>query len=266
MLEQFIINTDMFKTFKALPILLMAPLLMANSPAPAPVTKPYHDLSVAIVDSSVDHTRYYQQYSYDFEITNTGKEYACLDRLICLESLENWQYYCYFYFDSEDQIFFNSSVAPGQKVTYTTYIEAPFEIKDNYVFEATCYMYPLSDVEFNNPQIVKYHKEEKTYVFKANIKNDKKINYALFIDVEYKGKPYCFRIFYNETEKTFRTYEELDLNQLEIKGVYAYQERNSSSYNLLDTSTIITISVVSTLLLAGILIPVVIVSEKRRKR
>ena len=238
---------------------------MGNSAAPMPVRANYHDFSVKIVNSGKETDRYYGAYYYDFEITNTGEEYAAIDYFRSFEEINNWQNVQYIYFDEDYQIFMNPALAPGQTGTFRAHMDRAYELKDDLVFESEYYMYPIKDIEFNNPKILKY-KEKNTYVFKADIKHFEDINYALFIDVTYQGQPRSFYVYFNRSDRTFRTYQELDLNQLEITGVRAYKERASSRGYQLSTSQIVAMTVVFTLLLSAILVPVIIVTETKKRR
>ena len=258
----------MKKLAKALPLLFVFPLLMAGA-MPMPATERYSDLDVKVKYLGEDKERYYETHGYELEVTNTGEEYSYFYTIHGYEKSGNVdKNHVYFLVDEINPVFYQQALAPGQTETYVSYLSEKAEITDSFIYEAECYTTRLDDVLFENPEIVKYYKEEKTYVFKANIKNGSDTNYALFVDLMYRGKQYTLYMYYNRQNHTFRTYEDLDLSQLEIKGVHVYQEVAALSNNNLltfDAITVVIILVVLALLLGAILIPVVVVFYKKKK-
>ena len=113
------------------------------------------------------------------------------------------------------------------------------------------------------------YKKANQYVLRVD--NDKipELNLALFIDVTYKGEDKSFYMYFNSTHRTFTANEKLDLDQLTIKKITAYEEveknRGSSCTNTNSTLWILLICFFA-LILGAILTPVLITSSARRRR
>lgn len=257
----------MFKTFKALPILLTAPLLMANSAMPEPVTKEYQDLDVSInFVKKVTNEYHYETFEYEVDVDNVGQEYTMMTNLYCFsKDDDDTKPSTNLWFSTEGQVFMDQALAPGHKGKYIAHSDRTLKFDDSYIYQSEYYYIPL-DVTINKPQIVKY-KEENTYVLKLGAGSTSGLSCGLFVDVEYKGEDQCFFMRFVDNDHTFRTYRPLDLKQLTIKDVHAYKihyiDTKSFEFN---TFTIVLTAIIFLLIAGAILVPVFVVSHKKKRK
>lgn len=214
-------DTKMNKRLLYTPLLMLAPLLMANMPAPFAATDTYGDVSISNV-SQTGKTIY-------FDLTNNGDKYICegssmtpiYGRLI--QGDVSYACTCM----PIESLFENQGLAPGATARY--YTELSYNINTDYLtgFETYALTHVDENVTCTNPVLTKTG--DKVYTFNAEITGKGDYYYATVIDVTYKEKDYCFGFSdwftnANEIEAT----EELDLDKLEIKKVTFFRSRNNT--------------------------------------
>ena len=249
-----------------LPIIMMAPLLMANSPAPFPNYEEYSSVEVQAqkLADLADNTSRFQ-----LDIKNVGENYAFLPyKQIECASKKNGSYYFEAYRQS---LFDNEAIAPGKTQVYfvETFVELD-KLEEPTTWYLSAYSLQDTNVTFSNFNVTKIDKKQYQLSYKADGLGD--YYYAYIIDATYKEKEYSFVLdFYGSSY--FYTAEELDLDKLTISGIHAYR----TSYNtykggyavnkkeIIPVVVIVAVSLVVALAL-GITIPCVVVYRKKRKQ
>ena len=255
----------MKKGLKVFPLLMMLPMMMANSPAPKPVTRDYQDVDIYVNYVGVDENiKGKNNVCYEVEIKNAGKGYIAP--------------FTYAYFKSSDggatlnleqtnQIFTNQTIAPGKAEKYHTYVPQSFDFAKRYDVTFQAYTYPMEDVDFSGAVIKEDYKKSNQYVLKVDNDKVSSVNTALFIDVTYDGVDMCFYMFFNANNRTFTTNEKLDLDKLKINKITAYEERASTTYNSAwGTFLWVLLILFFAIILSAILTPIIITSVRRSRR
>ena len=197
-------DTKMNKRLLYTPLLMLAPLLMANMPAPFAATDTYGDVSISNV-SQTGNTIY-------FDLTNNGDQYICEG--------------------SSMTPIYGRLIKGDVSYACTDYLTG---------FETYALTHVDENVTCTNPVLTKTG--DKVYTFNAEITGKGDYYYATVIDVTYKEKDYCFGFsdWFTDANK-IETTEELELDKLEIKKVTFFRSRNNTykgGYNVgsLTTST-----------------------------
>ena len=260
----------MNKAFKLLPIFMSAPLLMANSPMPAPVRKTYTDIEATIQYQGIDDYDRYDKYAYLVEVNNTGKEYIAPYSALQFHD-KDYDHYFSFYLESQDQLFMSETIAPGQTKTFLSHTSTQIDTSKEYGFEMEYFSNPEEKMTFSNSEIKKYRNQPLTYILKTNVSNMGDYYYCLFLDITYQDKPYTFCIdSFTKDTRTFTTYKELELDKITINGIHAYRSSNNTYKGgfYIDTSTILEFITIAAFILsvgAAIAIPTSITAARRRK-
>ena len=241
---------------------------MANSPAPKNVTKAYDNVDIYVNYVGVDSERKgNENVCYEIEVKNVGASHIAPFTTVPFVSGTSGKMYN-LNLEPVNPIFSEESIAPGQSGKYLTYVSNTFSFAQRYDAKFTTYAYK-ENVDFNGTEIKEDYKKANQYVLRVD--NDKipELNLALFIDVTYKGEDKSFYMYFNGSHRTFTANEKLDLDQLTIKKITAYEEveknRGSSCTNTNSTLWILLICFFA-LILGAILTPVLITSSARRRR
>ena len=254
----------MKKNLKFLPLIMMMPFLMANSPAREPSVTRYDDIDVYIDYVGIDTSRYISERAvYDVKIVNTGDEYIVPAYGLYLS---NDEVYYSFGLEKTNQIFDSQLIAPGKSEQFKIYTSESTNLNQPFTPLVHSLYKRMDDVKIVNPKIKKA-KEDKTYTFVADNKNLEKRAYALAVDATYKEQNVSFYVHYEPSSRTFRTNEELDLDKLTINNVkvyedYEYNRGCNGSFN----SFVIVMSMFFLMVLGGILTPIIITSSRRMRR
>lgn len=202
----------MNKRFALTGLLMVAPLLMANMPAPFAATDTYGDVSISNV-SQTGNTIY-------FDLTNNGDKYICEGDSMApiygslLQGNASYPCTCI----PVDLLFENQGLAPGATARY--YTELSYNINADYLTGFKTYALTTRDenVTYNNPTFTKTG--DKVYTFNAEITGKGDYYYTTIIDVTYNEKDYCFGYSdWKDKSNEIETAEELDLSKFEIKDV-----------------------------------------------
>ena len=201
-----------------LSLMCVAPLLMANSPAPYPTRETYKDIDVTItkVEDLVDNTTRYQ-----LEIENTGKLYGIIDyNYIDLSYGDTGSTSLYIHRQS---LFNDELLAPGQSKVYLT--ETPFKLDkiESPKWSISTYAYPDENVTFSN--FVVTESKSTGYYITYDVKNLGDYYYTYIVDITYDGADYSFEV--SDSSNYFYSVQKLDLSKLQVKSMHAFR----SSYN-----------------------------------
>ena len=203
------------KKIRLFPLLMLCPLLMANSPAPRPSETHYDELEVtATYVGAVSNS-----FKYELQIHNTGNLHAMCGRYDGILLNGN-----YVGGEFENGIFRDELIAPNQ--TITKYFFSNQELVLNPSEDHwTMWAYDTIDinVSFTNYSVSKV--EENLYEVSGDVSGKGDYYYSIAFDVTYDGIDYSIDTHYSGNR--FETYEELDLSKLTIKKATAYR----SSYN-----------------------------------
>lgn len=259
----------MTNRIKLLPLLMLMPVCMANSPAPKNVTKSYDNVDIYVNYVGVDSERNSNEnVCYEIEVKNVGDSHIAPFTTASFIAESTGAMYN-LNLEPVNPLFKEQSVAPGHSEKYLTYVNNRFSFAQRFDAKFITYAYLQTDVNFNGAEIKEDFKKANQYVLKVD--NDKipEMNLALFIDVTYKGEDKSFYMYFNGNNRTFMANEKLDLNQLTIKKITAYEERNKDKGNSCTTtnSTLwILLICFFALILGAILTPVLVTSATRRNR
>lgn len=259
----------MNKKLRYAPLLLLAPLLMGNSPAPYPTFGKYKDVSVSVVSKTTNGTEAYgYTYRYVIEVTNTGTDYVTSDGGLSaktniylnrdivpnVEALMN------------SSIFEREAVGPGQTrrftvVSTTNYSEDDFN-------EAACTGFTTVDlnVTYENAKIVKNDARSYNLTI-GKISNKSDYYYYAAVDVVYQGENRSFIINGDKTNKVV-TSVDLDLEQLEIKNIKFYRSSYNTYHPKFSPLDLVIFGIPALFILviaASIVIPIVIVTRRRKR-
>lgn len=252
------------KNFKLLPILVFAPLLMANSPAPMPTITDYDDIDVSytFIEKSED------SLLYDMTITNKGSSFALVSNY--LKSINPSRYFGHI----KGDVFRDECLAPNQTKTFKFLAYDPIEdfIQDDTTWSTQSYDTLDDNIAWSNPVI---EKNTAYYTIKADFKNLGDYYYSAIVELMYEDEIYYIDTDYNN-KKYLCLYVEQEINpkDMEIRNITFFR----SLYETYKGGKIIAnatnaIYIFFGLILLGILlippaiiIPVSIVSYKRKKR
>ena len=204
-----------------LPLLALAPLLMANSPAPIVRANEYNDFSCSYLSrEEVEDTNYNGRYLYNYKVTNNGT--GCIESVL----IQSTSIHGYIY--AENDIFDDLVVLPGQTgilslrtnndvnpegeeltyrgLAYQEFIQDAFINYDVEIEEKT-------STYSSSPEYSYYVSFDTTVDIK---KND--YEYGLIVELTYKGQKYAMHRDLDNSEEFYlcSTKEQLDLSQLTI--------------------------------------------------
>lgn len=247
---------------------MLMPAMMASK-TQEPVTRSYYDADLYVNYVGVDKDRKdSNNVCYEIEVKNVGSSHIAPFTTVPFLADSTKRTY-YLELEQTNQIFKDQAIAPGKAEKYYTYVDSSFSFAQRFDATFACYSHPFYDVDFSGAEIKNDYKHAKQYVLKVD--NDKipEYNLALFIDVTYKGEDKSFYMYFNSTNRTFKTNDELDLNELTIKKITAYKEQEKSTGNSCastNTTLWILLCVFFTLILSAILTPVIITSARKSRR
>ena len=205
----------MKKVIKVLPILLATPLMMANSPAPAPISENYTNLNMSLTYQGIDDKDgRYDKYAYLINITNNGDQYVAPYYTIYFYE-EGARYNSHWLaIDNYQQVFSYESIAPGQTATFIGHTSETIDTSKEFVCQMEYFLIE-EKMNFSNYEIKKYRNQKNTYILKTDVAKPSSYYCCVFVDVTYKGEPHtlCIQNF-TRNDRTFTTNEELDLDQL----------------------------------------------------
>ena len=264
----------MNKKLRYTPLLLLAPLLMANAPAPQPLFDNYDNVEVSIVSQNKKGSEQYgYRYDYVFEVTNKGD---------CYITIGMGEAYCTFYTKEDgyqrltggpmiDNLFADEATAPGQTKQYKINDETcDFSTYDLSKFGCIALTIRDDAVTYENASLT--HKGDKKY--QLNIKKiTGKGDYYYYgvVDVTYKGEDHSF-LFRGEKTSEIGTTSNLDLDQLEIKDIKFFRSKYNTykpkphpeevAMYLVAVGIII---LMASAVAAAIIVPIVIVKRRKKK-
>lgn len=249
------------KNFKLLLTLAFAPLVMANSPAPMPAMTNYDDIDVSytFIERGED------SLIYDMTITNKGNSFALVSDH--LKSVNPSKYYGYI----KGDVFRDECLAPHQTKTFKFLSYDPIEdfIQDDTTWSTCCYNTLDENVSWSNPVI-----EQNTacYTLKADFKNFGDYYYSAIVELLYEDAVYYIDAPYNN-KKYLCLYMEKDINpnDIEVRNITFFRSlyETYKGGKIIATVTYIFFGLILFgifLIPPAIIIPVSIVSYKRKKR
>lgn len=203
-------------------ILLAAPFLMANSPAPWATTFEYNEISISEISQTGN--------DITFTLTNTGDKYisegSTMAPVFGNFITENGAKHVNVVANFVDQIFTNQGLGPGQSARFTTHMGYNINAENIRGFESYALEERDTNVEFSNVTFTKTG--DKVYSLVSDVTGLGDYYYTVVVDVTYDGNDYCFGIVEDRVNNaTVETMQELDLDKFEIKDIKAYR----SMYN-----------------------------------
>ncbi len=198
---------------KYLPLLMMSPLLVANSPAPYPSSSCYDDIKVDCkFDAMWDLGRH-----YNVTIENTGDNYVLLS--------EGFYEDGGLHFSTSISPFKKGVIAPHKTIAsgFVSKTEDDFE-DENIVWHAHVYDVKDENATFSDFAVKESRQNSYSITFKSKGVGD--YYYALIVGLEYDGEEYFIECDYSAKSKNssgFNTYNPIDLDKLEVKSVAAYR-------------------------------------------
>ena len=250
-----------------LSLLMLSPLLMANSPAPHVEPGDYKAfeckyVSTTKVDNVDSAGKTY--YSYNFNIRNLGEGYIESVRVSC-ESFTG-----YLYNFSND--FSSNVIAPGKEAIYYYRTTQRYEHIANDTHKYTCKAYQ----EFVNDAFTTDKKEITVDTYKSDSETyyyyylsfdsdiDTKNNdyrYGIIADVTYKGENYFTHVEYGEGNKVCLysgLTEPLEIDELTVNNIkMTRSKRSGSAAGNIFLAIIIILAIFGVLLLSGIIFVVI---------
>lgn len=203
-------------------ILLAAPFLMANSPAPYATVFDYTEVSISEISQTGN--------TITYTLTNTGDKYVCegavmtpiYGSFVMKESGAKHSVVS----NPIDNIFVNQCLGPGQSARYVT--NMTYNINADYIesYKTSALEERDTNVTFNNITFTKTG--DKVYSLVSEVTGLGDYYYTVVVDVKYDNKDYCFGIVEDNIRNAkIETTQELDLDKLEIKEMKAFR----SMYN-----------------------------------
>ena len=261
------------RKYKNLALLIpVLPLLMATKASPSPTANSdkYFDISISGTylgtTNQIDPTIY----QYELDVENTGNEHAIISFIY-----EYGTIYLDFSSYSNTRLFSSSMLAPGEHEMINVKTDKSDTIDDWSRYGIALFSYSIldEDVSFENLSFknTRYANGYYYYVLQGKINNLSDFYYDLVFDVTYKGEDMSFS--YNLYQNAISTREELDLNQLKIKGVKAYrssykkvEEANWALLFVIGIIAIIAMLFIIFILIPGLIILIVTLSVKHRNK
>ena len=253
------------KRIFVLPFLCLAPLIMANSPAPMPSDEPYADINVNCTYVGEDGNFF----KYQIDLENIGEKYTGIDSPNGL-SIDHHYFYI---INIEGQLFNNELVSPHSSKSYVVTTDTKYTIDAETEWYAWTYSIIDEDVTFNNPSINKVG--NLSYQLKADDTQFGDYYYDIVVEIDYDGVNYAFSIDnHYSNDLTFHTTEDIDLNKISITKITAfrssYHKYKGLSINLelffkyafwFLVGFILFHAIVAT----AVVVPIVVVRKKRRE-
>ena len=251
---------------QTLSLLLMCPMMMANSPVPERTKSVYEDYDIQIEYKGVDDDRESKKHVYEATVNNYGDLY--LDEENDLTFVDQSHNQIYVDLEGANKYFPHQAIAPHSSKTFRFYYSNRIDASEHLYYQSYCYSSPASEIEFSNSEIKKYREGEFTYVLKTDVKNmGKDDDLIVFVHATYKDEDLIFYIPFRYKERTFELSNALDLDDLKVNKVVAYW--NNRSYNgcndAIETLQIIGIVMIACIA-ASIIIPISITTSVRNRR
>ena len=258
------------RKYKSLALLIpVLPLLMATTALPSPVAEKeiYSDISISGTYLGTTSQFDPKEYQYELDIENTGSENAILSFIY-----EYGTIYLDFSGYTNSHLFSEQMLAPGEHEKVKVKTNKSDSVSDWSKYGIALYHYSIvdEDVSFENLSFknTKYAHGYYYYVLEGKINRLSDFYYDLVFDVTYKGEDMSFS--YNLYQNAISTREELDLNQLKIKGVKAYRSSykkvGETNWALLFVIAIIAMLFIIFILIPGLIILIVTLSVKHRNK
>ena len=211
-------------------ILLAAPFLMANSPAPWATTFEYSEISISEISQTGNDITY--------TLTNTGDKYIsegpAMAPVFGNFITENGAKHVNVAANFVDQIFTNQGLGPGQSARFVSHMG--YNINADYIrgFESYALEERDTNVEFSNVTFTKTG--DKVYSLVSDVTGLGDYYYTIVVDVTYDGKDYCFGIVDDHINNaTVETMQDLDLDKFEIKDIKAFRSMYNTYKGSYDT-------------------------------
>lgn len=211
-------------------LLMVAPFLMANSPAPWATTIEYSEISISDISQTGN--------DIAFTLTNTGDKYisegSTMAPVFGNFIMENGAKHVNVVANFVDQIFTNQGLGPGQSASFTTHMGYNINAENIRGFESYALEERDTNVEFSNVTFTKTG--DKVYSLVSDVTGLGDYYYSVVVDVTYDGKDYCFGIVEDRVNNaTVETMQELDLDKFEIKDIKAYRSMYNTYKGSYDT-------------------------------
>ena len=247
--------------FRYLPLLMMSPLLMANSPAPLPAKTLYSDIEVVCEYKGVIDTGHSV---YDVTVKNTGDGFALVNNSLYSEN--NGEHLS---MKLSSSLFKNEIVGPGgcKQFTFATKKTGDFTNPTN-VWQTETYAQKDESASFTNFEVSKI--SERDYRIDFNSKKLGDYYYSVVVEYEYDGQTYYTDNSFSKNGKSlsFYTQTDLDLDKLEVKNITAYRS-NYKTYKggIAALGFIIFISILLGLLIIppAIIVPIMILTTRGKE-
>lgn len=212
----------MNKSVALLGLLIGAPFLMANSPAPFAYTDTYEEVTVSNFSEAGNFIF--------FDLTNTGDKYVCEGDTMApiygyLLRDDGYEYVCRC--NPVDHLFENQGLAPGMTERYFFEFDGVIDYSRITGFKTDALRIRDENVTYSNPTFTKTG--DRVYTFNAEITGKGDYYYTTVIDVTYDEKDYCFSYSdWRSNANRIETNKELDLDKFEIKDVKFFRSSNNT--------------------------------------
>lgn len=249
-----------------LSLLVLCPMMMANSPAPRRIQTAYEDYDIKIEYKGIDDDRTSKKHVYEATVNNYGDLY--LDEESDLTFVDQSHNQISVELEGANKYFPHQAIAPHSSKTFKFYYSNKIDASEHLYYQSYCYASPAEEIEFSNSEIKKYREGEFTYILKTDVKNmDKNDDLIVFVHATYKDEDLIFYIPFHYRDRTFELSQALDVDNLKVNKVVAYWNNysNSGCNDAYETLQIIGI-VMIVCIAASIIIPISITTSVRNRR
>ena len=219
-----------FKKTSLLPLLLIVPLFMANSPAPVVKAKDYKDFTCEYLSKTKKTDSYGEDYySYEFSFTNTGSGYIKGGHVSC----DEFDLYLYI---NTTSLFGYVVIGPGETKTMDVGLKVDHETVTNPKYKCTAYQDFMENAFTSDKKEITVNSESGNYVYTVNFDadsvRDAGYKYGIISELTYKGEKYVTHHEIGQIGTSFtlcNSEEELDLSQLTINKLVMTRSKYETS-------------------------------------
>lgn len=241
---------------KTLPVLLvMLPLLMANSPSPYPYPLEYEDFSntsIQLVDSDEEKNKYI----YETTITNDGDGYISLgyvnlyeNRKHVTSSFAGYEFY----------------LAPSKSAVVSFIASRKIDAIERLNIGCSGYLDEQIDktATYSNPSAFKEEDSDSIkhkYVMDVELDYDKGYTYSILINYTYDGTQYVTREVYEDSKENsvyFQNAEEIDVTKIALESIVFVQGRPKGDYSYPYVFLYLGLAVIGSIVGTGIFIALI---------
>ncbi len=245
-----------------IPLLMLAPMLMANAPAPGVYPKSY-DTFTCVYQSKEEVEE--GRYRYSFNVSNTGEGYIDYIHL----QAQNDEIYGYL--EKENHLFDNPLIAPGDTETRHLY-GGDVDLSTLTInYSADAYTQFYDGFKTNKKDVVMVHEGSKfTYYVEVDLKSsvikDNDYYYGFISEVTYQGEKYfSFHQHYSKGRVELGSFDtELDLEQFSLNTLTMVRSKAYKNYFI--TTLFIIFIVGAVLMVSGGIFAIIFFSIKKARR